>query len=47
VPRMIWRELENFSSGAVSLVLASDIYREEEYIRDFDEFRHLVAPAAP
>lgn len=47
VPRMIWRELENFSSGAVSLVLASDIYREEEYIRDFDEFRHLVAPATP
>ena len=47
VPRMVWRELENFSSGAVSLVLASDIYREEEYIRDFDEFRHLVAPAAP
>jgi len=47
VPRMVWRELENFSSGAVSLVLASDIYREEEYIRDFDEFRHLVAPATP
>lgn len=47
VPRMIWRELENFSSGAVSLVLASDIYREEEYIRDFGEFRHLVAPATP
>lgn len=47
VPRMIWRELENFSSGAVSLVLASDLYREEEYIRDFDEFRHLVAPATP
>lgn len=47
VPRMIWRELENFSSGAVSLVLASDIYREEEYIRNFDAFRHLVAPAAP
>jgi dTDP-4-dehydrorhamnose 3,5-epimerase-like enzyme len=45
VPRMIWRELENFSSGAVSLVLASDLYREEEYIRDFDEFRHLTTAA--
>lgn len=33
-----WRELENFSSGAVCLVLASDIYKEEDYIRDFDEF---------
>lgn len=35
----IWRELENFSSGAVCLVLASAVYEEEDYIRDFDEFR--------
>jgi len=34
----IWRELENFSSGAVCLVLASDVFKEEDYIRDFDEF---------
>jgi len=34
----IWRELENFSSGAVCLVLASDVYKEQDYIRDFDEF---------
>lgn len=34
----IWRELGNFSSGAVCLVLASTIYNEEDYIRDFDEF---------
>ena len=33
-----WRELENFSSGAVCLVLASTNYSEEDYIRDFDEF---------
>lgn len=33
-----WRELENFSSGAVCLVLASTIYDEADYIRDFDEF---------
>ena len=33
-----WRELENFSSGAVCLVLASTNYNEEDYIRDFDEF---------
>jgi dTDP-4-dehydrorhamnose 3,5-epimerase-like enzyme len=33
-----WRELENFSSGAVCLVLASAIYEEEDYIRDFNEF---------
>jgi dTDP-4-dehydrorhamnose 3,5-epimerase-like enzyme len=34
----IWRELENFSSGAVCLVLASDVFDEADYIRDFDEF---------
>ena len=34
----IWRELENFSSGAVCLVLASDIFGEADYIRDYDEF---------
>lgn len=33
-----WRELENFSSGAVCLVLASTIFSEDDYIRDYDEF---------
>ena len=37
VPGM-WRELNNFSSGAVCLVLASDIYDEKDYIRDYNEF---------
>ena len=34
----IWRELQNFSSGSICLVVASDVYIEEDYIRDFDEF---------
>ncbi len=34
----IWRELKNFSSGAVCLVVASEVYLKEDYIRDFDEF---------
>jgi hypothetical protein len=34
----IWRELKNFSSGAVCLVVASDVYVEEDYIRDLDVF---------
>ena len=34
----IWRELENFSSGAVCLVLASDVYEEADYIRDYSSF---------
>jgi dTDP-4-dehydrorhamnose 3,5-epimerase-like enzyme len=38
IPTGIWRELQNFSSGAVCLVLASDVFDEEDYIRDFDEF---------
>jgi dTDP-4-dehydrorhamnose 3,5-epimerase-like enzyme len=43
VPRMIWRELINFSSGANCLVLASLAYDEQEYIRDYDEFLRLKA----
>ncbi|MCM0666171.1 sugar 3,4-ketoisomerase [Flavobacterium tyrosinilyticum] len=34
----IWRELQNFSSGSVCLVIASEVYIEEDYIREFDEF---------
>lgn len=34
----IWRELQNFSSGSVCLVVASEVYLEDDYIRDFDEF---------
>ncbi len=34
----IWRELQNFSSGAVCLVIASDVFNEDDYIRDYDEF---------
>lgn len=33
-----WRELENFSSGSVCLVLASDVFKEEDYVRDFEEY---------
>lgn len=38
----LWRELENFSSGAVCLVLASEVFNEEDYIRDYDEFVSYV-----
>jgi hypothetical protein len=39
VPGMIWRELVNFSSGSVCLVLASDAYDEDDYYRVYEEFR--------
>ena len=38
IPINTWRELENFSAGSVCLVLASDIFTEEDYIRDYNEF---------
>ena len=34
----IWRELMDFSSGSVCLVVASDVFDEDDYIREFDEF---------
>ncbi|MBF02787.1 MAG: hypothetical protein CMP76_05775 [Flavobacterium sp.] len=37
----IWRELKNFSSGSVCLVVASDVFEEEDYIRDFEVFLSL------
>ena len=38
LPPMIWREIDNFSSGGICVVLASRPYDEDDYIRDYDEF---------
>lgn len=38
ISNTIWREMYDFSPDAVLMVLASDVYREEDYIRDYDEF---------
>ncbi len=38
IPSGIWRELENFSSGSVCLVIASEVFEEADYIRDFEAF---------
>ncbi|NUN64588.1 WxcM-like domain-containing protein [Pseudanabaena biceps] len=35
---MVWRELENFSSGSVCMVLASILYDESDYYRDYEDF---------
>ncbi|WP_462265230.1 sugar 3,4-ketoisomerase [Mucilaginibacter sp.] len=35
----MWRELHNFSSGAIVLVLASGLYNEDDYLRNFDDFQ--------
>ena len=34
----MWRDLEDFSSGAVCMVLASEVYQKEDYIRDYQQF---------
>lgn len=41
MPQMIWRELVNFSSGGICLVLASQKYNPDDYIRDYNEFLQL------
>jgi WxcM-like, C-terminal len=43
IPRMVWRQIDNFSSGSVCLVLASRRYEESDYVRDYTDF--LVASA--
>jgi dTDP-4-dehydrorhamnose 3,5-epimerase-like enzyme len=43
IPPGVWRELENFSSNSVALALASDIYDEGDYIRDYEVFKKKVA----
>ena len=42
---MMWRELDNFSSGSVCLVLASEVYSESDYLRNFDQYR--LNPKSP
>jgi len=42
IPRMVWRELDNFSSGSVCLVLASELYDREEYIYDYETFKRTA-----
>ena len=42
VPNNMWREMYDFSPDAVLLVLASEIYKEEDYIRNYDEFLQMV-----
>ncbi len=43
VAPMIWREIDNFSSGSVCLALASTVYDESDYYRDYEEFRRALS----
>lgn len=41
VPKMYWREMENFSTNSVALVLSSTKYNENDYIRNFETFSEV------
>lgn len=41
IPQMVWREIDNFSSGAVCMVLASTLYDETDYYRDYQEYLNV------
>ncbi|EMO90537.1 sugar 3,4-ketoisomerase [Leptospira noguchii] len=40
--KMLWHTMENFSSGCILLVVASDYYREDDYIRNYSDFIKLI-----
>jgi len=42
VPKMYWRKLENFSTNSLCLILASNIFNPNDYIRDFSEFMETL-----
>jgi dTDP-4-dehydrorhamnose 3,5-epimerase-like enzyme len=42
IPNMIWRTLNNFSTNAVALVVASNWYDEDDYIRGFDNYKAQI-----
>lgn len=46
VPPMVWTTQYRYSPDAVLLVLASDVYREQDYIRDLGQFQELIADGA-
>lgn len=42
IPKMIWRSLENFSTNALCLILASEEFSESDYIRDYETFKKSI-----
>jgi uncharacterized RmlC-like cupin family protein len=42
VPKLIWRQVENFSTNALALILASGPYDAADYIRDYEEFIGMI-----
>lgn len=42
LPKMIWKDMFDFSSDSVLLVLSSECYNEKEYIRNYDDYKNIV-----
>ena len=42
IPSMIWRELNNFSTNSLALIVVDHFYNESDYVRDFKEFKQLI-----
>ncbi|MBL3547340.1 dTDP-4-dehydrorhamnose 3,5-epimerase-like enzyme [Chryseobacterium rhizosphaerae] len=42
IPKMYWRRLENFSTNSLALIVSDRLYNNEDYIRNFEEFKILV-----
>lgn len=45
LPPMFWREMDNFSSGSVCLVLASECYSEDDYYREYKDYLRVMGGA--
>jgi len=43
VPNMIWRRLENFSTNALALIVTDTKFEELDYIRNFEDFKHIIS----
>ncbi|MBI9052562.1 MAG: WxcM-like domain-containing protein [Bacteroidales bacterium] len=42
IPKMVWRRMENFSTNSLALVLASEIFDQRDYIRDYEQFKLMI-----
>lgn len=42
IPKMYWRRLENFSTNSLALIVSDELFDENDYIRDFNDFKNLI-----
>ena len=47
VPALVWRELRNFSTGSICLVMASEFYDAADYFRDYADFKKAIGGPRP